>query len=276
MGKIVEGLGAKRNPNVTGRERDEARAHHDGYPGNVHGQWGCCDATFQSDTHGKCKYQTAPPLCFQQDQYRRWEEELYFWREIHSYSDENTLIAELALSSTESIRATFVSFIRRTKENQKERTFGNLLMFLGAEFRKDSAERESGQSNAPVQHLLSREAAEAIRSFRIRFQEMIDDIRMSGLKIADNMAYVRAMQALILSDTRRMAILAGMSQAQNPYCPKALKEMATRLLPTQIETSDILTQECVGNEDGLGDSPDAYLAQNKSRNRPGMEWKKKR
>ena len=100
---------------------------------------------------------------------------------------------------------------------------------------------------------------------------MIDDIRMSGLEIADNMVYVMAMQSLSLPDTLSMAILAGTSQAQNPYFPKTLKEMSTILLHTMIKTSEILTQECVGSEDGLGDSAGAYLAKNKSRNRPGME-----
>ena len=101
---------------------------------------------------------------------------------------------------------------------------------------------------------------------------MIDGIRMSGLEMADNMVYVRAMQALALSDTQRMAILAGMSQSPNPYCPKALKEMSTRLLSTPTKASDVLIQERVDQADEVTEEPhDTYMAMNKSKNRQGVE-----
>ena len=38
-----------------------------------------------------------------------------------------------------------------------------------------------------------------------------------------------------------------------------------------IKMTDVLTQECIDNENDGGEASEAYLVRNKSRNRPGME-----
>ena len=65
--------------------------------------------------------------------------------EIHSFSDESTLIAEIALSGTASLRTILAPFLRRAKGDLAEITFDKLMAVLGGEFKKDSAGRAANR-----------------------------------------------------------------------------------------------------------------------------------
>ena len=76
------------------------------------------------------------PHRFNAEHYQGWKEELSFWREIHAFASDNTLIAELALGSNDAIRHMLVIFLRDAREKIEERTFGRLLLILGGNSRE--------------------------------------------------------------------------------------------------------------------------------------------
>ena len=122
----------------------------------------------------------SPPR-FNAEHYQRWKEELSFWREIHTFASDNTLIAEMALSSSDVLRTILVLFLRETREKREDRTFEKLLAILDKEFQKDSTERALNKMTAFNQ--FQRMGSENIRAFWIRFQKMIGDARICGLEI---------------------------------------------------------------------------------------------
>ena len=77
----------------------------------------------------------APPK-FTHENYHRWGEEVSFWREIHAFADDKTLIAELALGSHDLLRSILATYLRETKESKEERTPESLFKILGREFQK--------------------------------------------------------------------------------------------------------------------------------------------
>ena len=207
----------------------------------------------------------APPR-FNADHYQRWKEELSFWREIHAFASDNTLIAEMALSSTDILRTILVLFLRETREKKGDRTFEKLFAVLDKEFQKDSTERALNRMTAFNQ--FQRTGSENIRSFWIRFQKMLGDARICGLEITEKMSYVRALQAMNLTETQRMSILAAMGLFPDKFDLSTLKDVSTRLLMAAFkieDVSDTLIAEVEENDH------ETYLAAGKGRNRPGLE-----
>ena len=82
----------------------------------------------------------APPK-FQPESYARRGEELSFWVEIHAFASDSALIAEMALISTDVLRAVLLTLLRDAKTCKEQRTMEKVLSVLGKEFLKDSTDR---------------------------------------------------------------------------------------------------------------------------------------
>ena len=73
--------------------------------------------------------------------YHRWRGEVSFWREIHAFAGDKTLISDLACGIHDLSRSIQVSFLRDTRSNVEDRTFNKLFAILDKEFQKDSSRR---------------------------------------------------------------------------------------------------------------------------------------
>ena len=212
-----------------------------------------------------------PPPKFTPELYARWKEELSFWREIHSFSSDSNLIAEMALSSSDALRTVLMSFLKDTKEKKECRTFDRLIRVLDIEFQKDSEERALNKLAAF--NSFSRPSQEPIRIFWIRFQKMIDECRSCGLELSDKMVFLRGLQALNANEMQRMSIIAAMTYSSNTSCPKVLKTVSTRLM-TPMSSNSGKNEELYYESEGMdyGDSEQSiYMAKAKAKNRPGLE-----
>ena len=85
------------------------------------------------------KIRAAPK--FHPDHYRRWREEIWFWKEAHYFSPDDTLIAELALGSEGSLRTLMIKFLKETRPKPSERAFRNLFVLLDSVFKKQASEQ---------------------------------------------------------------------------------------------------------------------------------------
>ena len=234
-----------------------------------------CPPIIETETNSKNERALAinptirSPPKFTAEHYQRWKEELSFWREIHSFASDNTLIAELALGSSDILRAILVIFLRDTRDKKEERTFGNSLMILDKEFQKGTAER--ALSRMAAFNNFQRLSNESIRSFWIRYQKMVGGA-LSGLDIANKVSYVRALQALNLNENQRMSVLAATNQMADQFDPVALEDVSTRLLSAAFKIENVSDTLLADTEDdeGYGESG-TYDVAGKGRNRPGLE-----
>ena len=213
-----------------------------------------------------------PPPRFNHENYRRWKEEVSFWREIHAFADDKTSIAELALVSQDLLLSILVTYLRDTRGSKEERDFDSLFKILGAEFQKDSTDRAIQRMT--ICRNFSRRSKEHIRSYWSRFQKSVTDTRTCGLGITDKMLFVNATQSLSLAESHRMSLLGGLNQNGNPFDLVALKDLSVRLLapPMKVNSTEDTFLNEPSNESMTGNDDDeqVFLAKGKSRNRPGL------
>ena len=210
-----------------------------------------------------------PPPKFSVESYPRWKEELDFWKEAHGGHQESALISEVALSANEPLRTLVVKFLRTTKTQPTLRTFVSLIQLLDKEFQRDSSERAVAKMH--LFNNFQKTSMEGIREFWIRFQKMVDDLSYCGLPLSDDMVYVRALSALSLTESQRMAVLAATSQSSTPFSPKVLKEVSVRLLHQAGKPKEEMVCQAETDINDSYEEMDTWVAKGKGRNRPGME-----
>ena len=211
---------------------------------------------------------------FSADHYHRWKDEVMFWKEIHPYSTEDALLAELALGSEGVLRTIMVAFLKDTRGQLQQRTLGRLFLILDSSFKREASEQaiqRMGKFNK-----FKKEGQEDIKAFWIRYQKMIGDIKSCGLTITPEMEFVRAISALSLSDHHRMSVLAAMSNHPNPHCPETLKTITRRLFQGDVDEGEILLQQPNGEtwvegEEEWEETTFTANTKGKTRNRPGLE-----
>ena len=87
----------------------------------------------------------------------------------YAFAPDNALIAELAMGSNDVIRTILAILLRYTREKKNERTFDRLLLILGEEFQRDSAERALNRMAAF--NSSHRGNSESTNPFWIRYQK---------------------------------------------------------------------------------------------------------
>ena len=215
-----------------------------------------------------------PPPKFVPDAYSRWKEGIGFWREIHSFAAEGALIAEMALSGEDVLRNLLVGFLRETKTDKTARNFIKLFEIMDKEFGRDSAEK--AMNRLALFNSWQRYANESIRAFWIRVQKIWYDAKSSGVDIAPKMKFIRGLQALNLTEARRVSVLAAISQPPDHRCPILLQDLTVELFAPMFHMAkpeEVFWQDAA--DDGVAiDGEDllpTYLTQSKTRNRPGLD-----
>ena len=74
-----------------------------------------------------------------------------------------------------------------------------------------------------------RRSGESIRGFWIRFETLTDSLDRNGLVLNQEMRFLKATQALDLSESQRMVIMAGVDGVMKQNDPVALKTLSVRI-----------------------------------------------
>ena len=204
----------------------------------------------------------SPPV-FDGTCYANWKEEIYFWKDIHGHIDEAQLVAELALSSHKIYRPIVMRLMKETKDDVTKRSFAEFISRMDVEFLRDDGDRNMDKLNK-FQNF-KRRPNESIRGYWIRYDALIDSLDRHGLVLSPAMKFLKALQAMELTDHQKMTVLAGLSNNGQQNDPLALKTLSVRLLSGMGKTEDTYLQSADQNEQVL------MLKGGKKGNRPGME-----
>ena len=189
---------------------------------------------------------TKKPPKFSIERYTAWKDEIELWRETRRHVGECALISEIALSAEDVFRTVMLRYVKNTRGETALRNFKSLFKVLDTGFLRDSHERSMIKM-----HLFQsfvRRSNETIVSFWIRSGEMIADLEACGISFDPSIVYLRAYQALQLTENQRYAVIAAMSSSANSHCPTTLRVITNRLLNTPLKADDTYNQRTASHD----------------------------
>ena len=209
------------------------------------------------------------PPKFSIDRCVHWKEEIGLWMYAQIYLGDPDLIIEISLQSGENtvFRVVIMQFAKSTTGKKQGRSTIQLFDAMDTEFLRNL--HEGALAKISIIQTFKRFATEDIFSFWVRFREMIHDLMGTGVALHPAMVFLRAIQALNLDDSQRMAALAALSSSSSPQCPSLLRQVTHRLLvqPLKIEHSN---PAYMTTGDTVEDPSECFPAQKKT-NKPGYE-----